>query len=171
MNQVTMNEIEYVIDAVRTKLKSISGDDDEHGKLQGIANKFIDELRLCEKRLILECAKTAHEVNRAYCEGIGDTSQEPWCDAPDWQRESCIAGVRGVLFDNNTPEQSHESWMKQKLADGWKYDPVKDPGRKLHPCLVPYAELPEGQKVKDHLFVTTVKGVAANIRANGFMDE
>ena len=30
-------------------------------------------------------AKTAHEVNRAYCQGLGDYSQLHWEEAPDWQ--------------------------------------------------------------------------------------
>jgi hypothetical protein len=108
------------------------------------------------------CARAAHEVNRAYCIAIGDTSQPRWEDAPDWQRSSAVNGVSGVL-KGNTPEQSHESWLAEKQATGWKYGPVKNPETKEHPCFVPYAELPAAQKAKDLLFVTTVRTMAESL--------
>jgi hypothetical protein len=106
------------------------------------------------------CAQAAHEVNRAYCIAIGDGTQKPWEEAPDWQHESARKGVEGVLAGNG-PEQSHESWLAEKAASGWKYGPVKDPEKKEHPCFVPYAELSEAQRKKDHLFVATVRAMAA----------
>jgi hypothetical protein len=42
--------------------------------------------------------------------------------------------------------------MKQKLDDGWKYGPVKDPEKKEHPCLVSFSELPKEQQAKDFIF-------------------
>jgi hypothetical protein len=108
-----------------------------------------------DERTIEACARAAHEVNRAYCLAIGDTSQPSWEDAPEWQKSSARNGVAGALA-GNTPEQSHESWLAEKAASGWKYGPVKDPEKKEHPCFVPYVELPEAQRVKDDLFVHTV---------------
>lgn len=110
--------------------------------------------------MIEACARAAHEVNRAYCAALGDFSHEPWEAAPEWQRSSAINGVRGAL-GGNTPEQSHESWKAQKVADGWVYGAVKDPAAKTHPCLVPYAALPKEQQAKDGLYLTTVRAVAA----------
>lgn len=105
-------------------------------------------------------ARAAHETNRAYCLAIGDTSQPSWEDAPDWQRASAINGVAGVIAGNG-PEQSHESWLAEKTATGWRYGPVKDPAKKEHPCFVPYAELPPEQKAKDTLYVAVVRAVLA----------
>lgn len=107
---------------------------------------------------IANAAKAAHEVNRTYCYALGDFSQVDWVFAPAWQRESAINGVKGVIA-GNTPEQSHESWMKQKLQEGWKYGPTKNPESKEHPCMVPYSQLSPAQRYKDTLFVTSVKGV------------
>lgn len=104
------------------------------------------------------CARAAHEANRAYCIALGDTSQPSWETAPDWQRSSAVNGVRGVL-EGNTPEQSHEGWLREKAEAGWKYGPVKDPEKKQHPCFVPYAELPPEQRAKDHIFVGVVKAL------------
>lgn len=110
------------------------------------------------------CARAAHEVNRAYCLALGDTSQPAWDDAPEWQRSSAIKGVAGALA-GNTPEQSHEGWLAEKYATGWKYGPVKDPEKKEHPCFVPYAELPPEQRHKDQLFTATVREVAGALLA------
>lgn len=109
-------------------------------------------------KIIEACARAAHEVNRAYCIAIGDTSQLAWEDAPEWQRSSARNGVVGALA-GNTPEQSHESWMREKLENGWQYGPVKDVERKEHPCMVPYADLPPEQRAKDKQYVTVVRAV------------
>jgi hypothetical protein len=106
---------------------------------------------------IQEIARVAHELNKAYCESIGDHSQPDWDNAPEWQKSSA---VNGVEFHINNPEaspsSSHESWMKQKTEEGWKYGPVKDADKKEHPCYVPYEELPTEQKSKDYIFKQTI---------------
>lgn len=104
-------------------------------------------------------ARVAHEINRAYCEALGDTSQPAWEDAPDWQRHSAINGVTAHLnaATELTPRQSHELWFREKTLDGWKYGPVKDPVKKEHPCYVLYDQLPADQKAKDYLFRAVVK--------------
>lgn len=102
-------------------------------------------------------AQVAHEINKAFCESIGDYSQPSWDDAPDWQKNSAIAGVDFHLANPDaTPSASHESWLKQKEADGWKYGPIKDAEKKEHPCFVSYYELPVQQRSKDYLFKQTI---------------
>lgn len=108
----------------------------------------------------LLAARVAHEVNRAYCAATGDLSQPAWDDAPDWQRDSAINGVHfHVAHPDSAPSDSHENWMREKVADGWVYGPVKDPDLKQHPCMVPYDQLPEAQRVKDYLFIAVVRAV------------
>ncbi|QLI49420.1 hypothetical protein vBPaeMUSP18_17 [Pseudomonas phage vB_PaeM_USP_18] len=106
---------------------------------------------------VLVIARVAHEINRAYCASLGDTSQPSWDEAPEWQQKSAIAGVEMHLANPDaTPEQSHESWLKQKTEEGWVYGEVKDAEKKQHPCCVPYGELPAEQKAKDYLFRAVV---------------
>jgi len=105
------------------------------------------------KATISEIAFVCHEANRAYCEALGDTSQQPWAQAPEWQQESAIKGVEFHLNGEvHGPEASHEAWMAHKIADGWVYGEVKDAEAKTHPCLVPFAELPKEQQAKDFIF-------------------
>lgn len=107
--------------------------------------------------LVALIASVAHEVNRAYCASIGDDSQPAWAEAPQWQKDSAIAGVNMHLANPQaTPEQSHESWLAHKLANGWIYGEVKNDERKEHPCCVPYDQLPPEQKSKDYLFRAVV---------------
>ena len=101
-------------------------------------------------------AAVCHNVNRAYCQSIGDDTQPTWEDAPEWQKDSAISGVEYHLTNDVTPEQSHESWMEHKRMDGWVWGDVKDPEKKTHPCMVPYDQLPQEQKTKDYLFKAVV---------------
>jgi hypothetical protein len=111
--------------------------------------------------MIEKIAEVAHEVNRAYCAAIGDTSQPAWQDAPEWQRFSALDGVRAHIENASmTPEESHESWMAAKQAAGWVWGPVKDPEKREHPCMVPYSELPLEQRIKDYLFGAVVQAMA-----------
>ena len=109
---------------------------------------------------VSQIAKTCHEVNKVYCESLGDTSQPSWEDAPEWQKESACQGVIFHLTNPDAkPEDSHEEWFRQKKIEGWKYGPVKDVEKKEHPCMVPYHELPKEQQVKDSLFIAVVKSL------------
>lgn len=102
--------------------------------------------------MIEACACAGHEVNRAYCEALGDYSQPSWEAAPEWQKSSARAGATLHLSQDAGPEASHQSWMKQKLDEGWVYGIEKDPEKKTHPCLVAFEDLPIAQQAKDFIF-------------------
>jgi len=105
-----------------------------------------------------QIAKTCHEVNRAFCESIGDNSQPTWGDAPEWQKQSAMNGVSFHMTNpESKPSDSHENWTKEKEADGWVFGEIKDPEKKEHPCMVPYNQLPKEQQTKDALFIAVVR--------------
>jgi len=59
-------------------------------------------------------------------------------------------------------ENAHDLWAKQRLADGWSYGPKRDDAAKKHPCLVPYAELPESEREYDrNAAMGTLKAILA----------
>jgi hypothetical protein len=106
---------------------------------------------------VSDIAKVCHEANRALCAGLGDNSQLSWEESPQWQIDSAIKGVEFNLANPDAPaSSSHDSWLEEKRATGWKYGPVKDSEKKEHPCFVPYEALPLDQQAKDHLFKAVV---------------
>jgi hypothetical protein len=112
---------------------------------------------LVEKNYLIGIAKVCHQANKAWCESQGDTSQKDWAEAEQWQRDSAINGVKFRLENPDAPASAqHESWMEEKLSQGWVYGEVKDAEKKTHPCIVPFEELPEFQQKKDKLFSAIV---------------
>jgi hypothetical protein len=106
-------------------------------------------------------ARVCHAVNRDYCVSLGDTSQPTWDEAPQWQKDSAMNGVR---FHLNNPKAdasaSHTNWWAEKIADGWVHGKVKDPAKKEHPCCVPFSALPKEQQAKDWIFRAIVHAMA-----------
>lgn len=109
------------------------------------------------KLTIDQIASVCHETNAAYCRTLEDMSQPTWDEAPDWQKDSAKNGVAFHLKNPKaTAAASHENWLKEKEAAGWKYGPEKDVNRKEHPCCVPFKDLPMEQQIKDKLFKAVV---------------
>jgi hypothetical protein len=156
------DEIEQEIQAKGLTAPRVTQDDIE----ANIASEhYFTAAGATEGHSVGQIARVAHEVNRAYCQALGDASQQEWEDAPQWQKDSAILGVKlHVCNPAAGPQASHESWMAQKLAEGWEYGPVKDPESKRHPCIVPFDELPREQQVKDYLFRGVVHAVAGTFQ-------
>lgn len=101
----------------------------------------------------LQVAQVAHEINKSFCESIGDISQPNWTDAPEWQKSSAVNGVQFHIDNPDaSPSASHEAWLKEKANNGWKYGLEKNPETKEHPCFTAYENLPVEQRSKDYLF-------------------
>ncbi len=59
-------------------------------------------------------------------------------------------------------ENAHDLWAARRIADGWTWGPQRDDAAKKHPCLVPYADLPESEKGYDRDAVLgTIRAVLA----------
>lgn len=55
-------------------------------------------------------------------------------------------------------ENVHDEWAKTRIEQGWTYGEKRDDANKKHPCLVPYDELPDDEKVYDrNTAVSTLK--------------
>ncbi len=52
-----------------------------------------------------------------------------------------------------SPEELHGSWMQAYLAMGWVYGDKYDHKKRIHPDLVPYAQLGQLERDKDAVFV------------------
>mgnify|MGYP001574185565 CR=1 FL=1 len=111
-----------------------------------------------------EIARLCHEVNRGYCASLRDYSQPRWEDAPEEIQNSARDGVVMILSNPRTlPEASHANWCRYKREEGWIYGTEKDGDKMTHPCLVPYEDLPQGQRSKDYIFGAIVRTAMAMI--------
>ena len=111
-------------------------------------------------QMVLITAKTCHHANKAYCESLGDRSQEDWANSLSEIREEA---TKGVWFCFSNPESQasdvHDAWVTEKICKGWKYGAVKDVEKKEHPCCVPFNKLPAEHQRKVFLFMAVCDGV------------
>jgi RyR domain len=57
---------------------------------------------------------------------------------------------------------AHEVWARERIAQGWRFGKERNDARKEHPCLVPYEQLPESEKVYDrNAALETLKAIQA----------
>lgn len=62
----------------------------------------------------------------------------------------------------------HEVWAQTRISQGWSYGTERNDELKQHPCLVPYEQLPEEEKVYDR---NTALGTLKLIVSMGFKIE
>jgi hypothetical protein len=110
-----------------------------------------------------QIAHVVHEANRALQVIQGDPAPSlPWlCETPEI-RANAIAGVRAAR-DGVSPRVLHETWCRDKTEHGWTYGPVKDAVARTHPCLVPYDQLPDGQREKNRVFIAVVEAMTLGL--------
>jgi len=46
-------------------------------------------------------------------------------------------------------EHVHETWAATRICQGWTYAPKRNDTLKQHPCLIPYKDLPDEEKIYD----------------------
>lgn len=64
--------------------------------------------------------------------------------------------LEGLVEDMS--KNVHEVWARTRMEQGWIYGTVRNDALKQHPCLVPYEDLPEEEKVYDrNSSVETIK--------------
>ena len=59
----------------------------------------------------------------------------------------------------------HEVWAQGRIEQGWVYGPKRSDALKQHPCLIPYEDLPEEEKLYDR---NTALGTLKLISKLGF---
>jgi hypothetical protein len=55
-------------------------------------------------------------------------------------------------------ENAHDTWARQRIAQGWTWGPERDDAGKRHPDLVPYAQLSDAEREYDRrMAIDTIK--------------
>ena len=108
-----------------------------------------------------EIARVAHAANiEMQAIGGDDMPSVPWLYEPRSVRASALKGVERVR-NGMTPQENHEHWCRYKTAQGWTRG-EKDPEKMTHPCLVPWDELPERERMKALLFHAVVLALSGS---------
>lgn len=69
---------------------------------------------------------------------------------------------RILALTEQLAEHAHEIWSQQRIEDGWQFGPQRDDATKAHPCLIPYAQLSDGEKQYDrNAALQTLKVISA----------
>jgi hypothetical protein len=59
-------------------------------------------------------------------------------------------------------QNNHDHWARKRIDEGWRYGAQRDDGRKEHPDLVPYGQLPESERDYDRkTVVEALKAIVA----------
>lgn len=101
---------------------------------------------------IEEIARICHKAYLQYCQAIGDYSQAPWQEAPEWQRESAKVAVKYCLENPQSPAYLvHNAWKEFMIQDGWKYSLFFNEQNKEHPWLTSFQELSQISQMRTEL--------------------
>lgn len=57
----------------------------------------------------------------------------------------------------------HDRWIEEKKRKGWKWGSERNEERKIHPSMVPWAQLPESEKKKDRIAVEIIPSIMAEV--------
>jgi hypothetical protein len=138
-----------------------------------LLHRYLPELRRKEKSLMnfKQICWWIYEAGRFGNLLLGsDYTPYRWNErTPEWRRtfRARVAELFTLLDHGKplpSPRQCHEDWVQDHVAMGWKYGPNLDPKEKTHPCMIPYDELPEKEKVKDIVFLQAVKYAWENLK-------
>jgi len=109
-------------------------------------------------------ARMCYKVNRDYRRAVGDTSQLPWDQASAAVRESATDVVNQIVANPDiTPTQLHKQWIARKEQVGYRYGEKKDAVKKTHPCLKPWKQLSQRDKMKGVLYISVVSAGVSNV--------
>lgn len=84
---------------------------------------------------------------------MNDTYKPTPIDTSDVELSPEILALTEKLAEN-----THDVWAEGRIKQGWQYGETRDDEKKLHPCLIPYSDLPESEKEYDrNTAIETIK--------------
>lgn len=113
----------------------------------------------------LDIAEVFHETNHVYSRTLGQETDFPtWKETPVETRTALAERVQRRLDNPDAPQRmEHDFWVQKKIDQGWKFGSEKDPGKKEHPFIVPYEEVPESEQDRDEIFIAIVSALRSQL--------
>lgn len=108
-------------------------------------------INLTERR-----AKFVYEAARIAAIAVNaSVVPDPWDKREDAFRKQFLQVIDRQCGPERSasPEELHGTWMDAYLKMGWTYGGKYDREKRVHPDLVPYAELGQLERDKDDVFV------------------
>ena len=105
----------------------------------------------------IEQFKDAWNDSKNYLVTISSNSMKTYTPKPidlsDVELTEDLNELREAIAEN-----AHEVWAENRYAEGWRYGVQRNDELKLHPDMVPYSQLPEGEKEYDReMAMNTIK--------------
>ena len=110
-----------------------------------------------EETYPIEQFKDAWNDSKNYLVTITSNRMKPYTPKPidlsDVELTEDLNELREAIAEN-----AHEIWAENRQAEGWTYGPQRDDQLKQTPDMVPYSQLPEGEKEYDReMAMKTIK--------------
>jgi hypothetical protein len=86
-----------------------------------------------------------------------------------WPRPIETAGISLDLnpaLVERLAEHNHDTWAQRRMDEGWTWGPRVDNEKMTHPCLIPFARLPQSEQDYDRQTVVAIlkAAVALGVR-------
>lgn len=103
----------------------------------------------CRAQFVYDAARLAAIAARAPVVPV------PWAEREQSFRAQFLEVIERQCgpLRSTSPEELHGSWMQAYFAMGWKFGEKYDRDQRVHPDLVPYAQLGQLERDKDAVFI------------------
>lgn len=126
---------------------------DEHGKITCIED--YGDIECCYQyaeselnRILKEFEQQSTNIRVVYLRPMGEIIMKTYNPNPV-DTADVVLSEELLALTEKLAENTHDVWAKNRIEQGWQYGETRDDEKKLHPCLVPYDELPESEKEYD----------------------
>lgn len=125
--------------------------------------KDLEQSRAAKELLVHwdQLPENLKESNRRYADHISEKIQAVDCTlAPlrDW--DAINFGFASAELERMA-QMEHDRWLRVRKREGWIFAQERDDGKKRHPSLVPWDDLPEDEKEKNRAFIRDFPRVLA----------
>ncbi len=105
-----------------------------------------------------QLTETYRDANRGAADNLAIklASLSYWIpeDPSNWSQKVDLTENQELLA-----KLEHRRWYAERRLNGWQYGTTRDDNRKIHPCLIPYEQLPENEKDKDRTNITDLQEI------------